>query len=271
MEQSGRQGSARVWYTESRLMRRLRSQERGWFRLRSSRVSLLRSLFPARASRRNRLYVEGVPRTACRGTVPVNKINSCRIYMYICTACHEMSRKERVLPRYFALRCCHDRRRRWRQRRRPCVLTGWKTRCLSARISLSGIGFSCRRCRSAMLERNEDRKRELKAKRAFRGGAITVREKKRACGKFNFQIYENVFRESTNPLSKLSACLGYSTAFRLFRVRSALAPRQTRAAGIRLKAISWKYKCEVRSRYFWCFQRTRPWSFASPVSLDVYV
>lgn len=122
-------------------------------------------------------------------------------------------RTRRVLPRYFALRCCHDRRR---QRRRPCVLTGWKTRCLSAGISLFGIGFSCRRCSRAMLQGNEDGKRELKAKRAFRGGAITVREKKRACEKFNFQIYENVFRESTNPLSKLSACFGYSTAFRLF-------------------------------------------------------
>lgn len=83
---------------------------------------------------------------------------------------------------------------------------------------------------------------ELKAKRAFRGGAITVRGKKRACGNFNFQIYENVSREHESSVkikrvSRIFLCVSPCS----FHVRSALAFRQTRAAGIHLKAISRKY------------------------------
>lgn len=263
MEQSGRQGSAGVWYTESRLMRRLRSQERGWFRLCSRRaLAFPQSLFPARASRRNRQYAEGGVPDSLQGTVPVNKINSCRIYMYGLPR-NVAERACRIAPRYFAPRC-HDRR----QRRRPCILTGWKTRCLFVGISLSGIGFSAvcapRRCR-------ETKTRVESKARAFRGGAITVRgRKKRELAETSIFRSVKTFHESTNSLSKLSARLGYSSAFFASSMcLLTLASRQTRATGIRLKAIYRENIREVRSRYFWHFQRARLWSFASPY-LDVY-
>lgn len=64
------------------------------FRLCSRRaLAFPQSLFPTRASRRNRQYAEGEREEdvsdGLQGSVPVNKINSCRIYIYtrtyICT------------------------------------------------------------------------------------------------------------------------------------------------------------------------------------------
>lgn len=62
-------------------------------------------------------------------------------------------------------------------------------------------------------ERNEDGRRELKAKLALREGAITVREKERACGNFNFQIYENVLREHESSVKTKRVSREYSSAF----------------------------------------------------------
>jgi len=68
-----------------------------------------------------------------------------------------------------------------------------------------------------------------------------VREKKKACGKFNFQIYENVSREHESSVKAMRVSRIFLDVFHFLHVRSALASRQTRAAGIRVKAISQKY------------------------------
>lgn len=127
------------------------------FRLCSRRVSLPPIFISSsRVSPKQTVCWEGgdVP-DGLQGAVPVNKINFCRIYIYVYMyglPRNVAERARRVPPRYFAPRCRHNRR----QWRRPCVLTAEKTRCLLVGISLSGIGFSAvaasRWCRETKTE-----------------------------------------------------------------------------------------------------------------------